>query len=907
MRILGTADWQTQWSNLHSCEIASQRVLGLCVQYHLEVVVVAGDIKHQYNPIDLRVIQFWMDFIKKIKQTGAVPLLLLGNHDRGGLYDDRKNWLPILEAAGARIFWETGIFQVPSGGSIYVFPFMGTKERMDQATTWLEQQKPKADKDILVFHQTLKGSMFNKLGAMADGDGTIPLAAIQPERFRYCLGGDIHLPQRVAENVWYVGSPFPMDWGEVNQTKVFAIVTEKGLEWVSTGMPGWYDPEVKGYKEPKVWKGCRIRIRVPVVKGEDYGQKLATAKLATEKKYPGVQVTALPGFQELMEGKVGSASVNKTEHEQIVTYIKESIPAELEDQAEAMVSFVEYKLKQTGQGLRLDNGVRFRKAWAEKFLSFDSLELDFTREGITVVSGVNKDRPGKSVGSGKTNILQLIPVALFGRTFKGQSHDGWVQRGSTGTSRVGVEFELADGSVVKVERTRRPVSVHLWVNGNEISAGGKSMDVSKDIETLSGYTWDTFTTLIYMSSQEVEFLWGTQKQKQEIIGRLQNSERFGLALKLVYIDTNTTERIQQDWKQYLEQLNNTLTLQAEYNEAGTEIDLIEKEQKKTRLDLLKIPTIHKPEGGVYRGAKDRVVFQIGQQNGEIQSLTQRIDSLKALGDICSRCGQKIKQDQVKKDLALLNKDLVVKKKNIVVLRDRLNEISVALVKQVQEFDKQVQEFEKAKQQRQNLTDRLEELDLALARWKEKQQKHETESQELQAQITNVVEYIQGLEEDIKFLRTAEAILSRDGLSAYLNTLVCPRLNQVARYFSDLFTDGEYQLLATMEDGELDIQVVNPHGGLELLDQSHGEGRMFGIVASFALRELAPKAGLLILDEPGDGLDSASAHDFAVGIKNMKLTGQVFVMTHNPNIESELAGEHQLLVEKENGVSQIVLK
>src|SRR6266446_906044 len=467
MSYLLTSDWQAQWSNLPSCEKAADSLLNLVNRYHPEAVVFAGDLKDQYNPVDLRVTQFWMDFIKTIRLKNATPILVLGNHDRIGLYQDERNWFPILEAAGARVFWEADAFRLKEE-TLYILPFLGNQDRWAGAMEWLLNQNPNTRKDDLIFHLTLKGAMFNKLGTLVDGDQGVPLSALHADRFRYCLGGDIHLPQRVLENVFYGASPFPIDWGEVNQTKVFGRVSkEKGLEWIPTGLPGWYDPSVRGFKEPKSWEGCRIRIHVPVLRGDDYGQEMAEAKIIAEKKYMGAQITPVPDFKE-EDRNQGEAVAQLSEQEQIRTYISQVLPDEMKDELDQMVAFIEYKIRATHQGLRMDTGIRFIRAWGEKFLSFDRVKIEFNQKGIILITAVNHDRPGRSNGGGKTNYAQVLPVALFGKTFKGQTFDDWVQRGSKGMSRAGCEFMVHDGSLIKVERTRNPTGVHLWVNGKEI-------------------------------------------------------------------------------------------------------------------------------------------------------------------------------------------------------------------------------------------------------------------------------------------------------------------------------------------------------------------------------------------------------------------------------------------------------
>jgi len=103
-----------------------------------------------------------------------------------------------------------------------------------------------------------------------------------------------------------------------------------------------------------------------------------------------------------------------------------------------------------------------------------------------------------------------------------------------------------------------------------------------------------------------------------------------------------------------------------------------------------------------------------------------------------------------------------------------------------------------------------------------------------------------------------------------------------------------------------VDVVNAAGSDTLKGQSVGESAMAGVIAAFALREVAPKTNLLILDEPGSGLDAEGARLFARGLLKLKPRYEtILVTTHSPIIESVLAGETTWTIEKQNGYSHLI--
>lgn len=911
MKAIFTSDWQTQVSNLDRIELVSKNLLAIVQKRDLDYVVVAGDLKHQYSPIPVPIVLWWRKFIIQIREAGAIPILLLGNHDRVNLYQDEINWLPILQDAGAKVFDSVGVVKVGQE-SIFVFPFVGTTERFDTELKKLHQLSSKANpkKDILVFHQTLTGAMFNKSGIVADPGKGIPLSSLKPERFRYCIGGDIHLPQQVGKNTWYVGSPFPMDWGEANQEKFFAVVTDKGLEWVSTGMPGWYDTSVKGFKAPTTWSGTRIRVKVPVYAGEDYGAKLAEAKTIVQNKYSGATVTVIPELQEI-ESKEAVLDLDVSEQGQIRSYVKQVWPEELLEYQEQAVAYLEYKIQATKMGFRLDTGVRFKKAWAKNFLSFKTVELYLDGGGLTIITGINHDWVGRSNGSGKSNLTSLLSVALFGKTPKGQAHDDWTTNGCEEQSVVSLEWITADGSLVRVERTRNPSSVRLWVNGTEQSAGGKQRDVSKDIEMLCGFSWDMFVSLIYISREEQSFLWGTPKQKQETFSRLQNLERFGVAQKLVSKDIQKTQNMKQQWEYELELLGQSIEEKKQYNQPAAEVAIL---KKKLGVVQKESAGISIPEIGALK-QKMEVAKEVHQnyytkQNKQAVSITAkqtRLNEFTGLLDKCPTCGQKIPRDRVAIDKVIISLQGEIKTERAAfnVVAKEVQVASENYLKACNTYDNARKEQYLLEAKQQQLKDNEKELRQDIERWQAIGNSQAEELKQLQDSYKSIQAVAKVLEFELDFLQLANSILARDGLPAYLSQMLCPKINRAAEYFSELFSDGEIKVRFRIEEGEVVSEIINAHGGRNLTDQSVGEGSIATLITSFAFREVVTRTNLIVLDEPADGLDAANARAFANGIRKMKDTfGSVFLITHSDAIMAELADVKLITVEKQDGVSYV---
>jgi DNA repair exonuclease SbcCD nuclease subunit len=98
---------------------------------------------------------------------------------------------------------------------------------------------------VILGHWTVKGCQLNS-GLSLSGLGKELL-----DRVDLALLGDVHKPQKIGKNGYYVGSPFQQDYGEAGEAKRVAILTlDNGaisLEFVP--MVGFPEYRVVGYQQ----------------------------------------------------------------------------------------------------------------------------------------------------------------------------------------------------------------------------------------------------------------------------------------------------------------------------------------------------------------------------------------------------------------------------------------------------------------------------------------------------------------------------------------------------------------------------------------------------------------------------------------------------------------------------------
>lgn len=929
MKILFTSDWQTDYENLELCRKVAEEILRLKGQTGFGVLVLCGDLKHVYNPIDVRVVTFWLRTISKWRKEGLDVVAALGNHDRVGMHVDKQNWFPILRKAGALAYDETGFAGVGNGQEIAILPFRNSstllrREAIDLAKS-VGPRKP-----VLVFHADLEKAKHNVLSSSEPGD-KIRVEDLCPERYLFCIGGHIHYQQKVGGNVWYCGSPFATDWGEANQRKgyLFVDTDRQTIKRVRSEIPGWYDPTWPGFDaaKPESWEGAHVRIKVPVDGIQQIGQKLAEAEERARKTFFGARLAVVPEFKESVRAD-SQIRASYPDEKKIRLYVEETIPDELKAHQSKVERYLIDQLAQVN-GLQRETGeLTFKAFAAENFLSYKKISFRF-EPGLCVVSGKNLDWASRSNGSGKTSFLQPIAVAHSGQTFKDQKHDKWMRRGtgSKDSSHVKLWFEDSQNRKCFLLRARQPKELLLKVEGEVVESGNRPESTQRLIEHVTGYTWETLSNTIYVDQARSHLmLTGTEAERKSFLARLQNLERFERAAKVIKDQKDDFEgrytlnsaalgAVLTEKQSLLDTISRAKRILA-INESIADIYRRKKsaydaklkesikwaEKAKKQFSLLEQKLEEQREKG-RKSDREQAVLK-----NQVEELKRRLVKFGKMEGACPTCLQEVSRKYIQQQLEPTEETIQemekkilaldeVEEKRMDVLRDlrfsqdkwRVNrDLALEVEKARDEMSKahyELKQFQKQKLLLDELRKKSKDCGIQEKQLKEKKEK--------------IVRWL-------SVLKYAYTVFQRTGLPAYLNAQICPELNQAAAEYSELFTQGEIQVrFAVDEQGKMDVQVINAHGGEDTKDQSEGEMKMASLITSFAVRSVAPKTNLLILDEPGDGLDATSARAFARGLKSIVgRFGTILLTTHNPAILSELSDARLVTIIKENKISRV---
>lgn len=902
--ILFTADWQVTSRNLDMIGRVEERIWELHNRTKIAALVHCGDVKHILNPIDGRVTNYLLDMVGRMRKTFRV-LVLLGNHDKLSNQADAGNWFPVLDAAGAETFTEPAVVKVEDW-RLHMLPY---HSNLEQVKDWARGLRANANPNdsVLVMHETVVGAQLPGKSA----DSGLTLGDLHHQRYKVILGGHIHKPQRIG-NLIYVGSPFAHDWGEVNQRKYFVSLREEP-EQLGLDLPGYFDPSLKGYLPPKKSGYAGSIVRVNVSGPDELLPSLKEqAQRQGEQDYPGASIVV----NVLRDGTSGGGTLKASRDDKvsITRWVKKAVIPLLESRREEIVSYLLFKLGEVPGGIRSGDGVTFLEATGRNVLSFEDVYQEY-KTGLVVVRGQSSDWKNRSNGAGKTNFIQLVSLALTGRTLKGQEHDRWVRRGSCGDCWVRMSLKLPDGRTVKIDRQRKPKPwLKLWIDGEPYHAGAGPGPSQKALEELTGITAQTLANSIYLDQGAVNYmLTGTDGDRKALLEKFLNLERFQLAQKLIK-DELKSVNLQRDQES---------SKMARHEEAGaalkrtldgwTEPDL---KQLKRNLDaatnaLQKFkPYKRKPSDTKNLDAElEQVTTRLGELRGLTGPIEDRLARASKLGTICPRCGQTVSAKK-KRELTQADEvELARYTQEAAVMRDKRKAILADLEEAEQYRKDEDRKFYQSKSEEARLENNVEKARIALSTGEEDAAKRG----ELQASLNAHREQyriakraLADAENEAVFLGFCSDAFSKTGIPAALMADACPVLTDAADYYSALICDSQIRVSFRLEGDSIKATVGNRWGGESLDDQSCGETRTASLIVSLALRETSAPCNLLIADEPGDGLDEVGAARLAQAFREVSdVFGCMYVISHNPSILAELEDYPQIVIEKNSGISKVV--
>lgn len=686
------------------------------------------------------------------------------------------------------------------------------------------------------------------------------------------------------------------------------------IESIPSELPEWYDPQAPNFVKPSSWIECRVRISVPV--SVNPSQELAEARTKLQKRYPGADLYLIPEFTKTTQ-TTQSIDINGSDEDLLRSYFS-TVTLPVHVSVDQIVSYISKFIPSIS--VFGSKGLKFISVVADNVLCFEHCEIDLNQKGLTLVTGLSKDWPNRSNGVGKSSWVSLAFIALFGKTFKDQTHDEWASEFNEDTAKLILDLILNDDRELKIIRCRRPQSLRVYVDGSEVTMGSPSATQNL-IEHLTNLTWEVLTNALYIGQSEIGSVFGTEKERKELFSRLLGLERFldaqsklsKVSLKIrrsietIDLEIDSTDaRIHENIdaiSNLLEELNDVPKVsKKEIKSFDTNLKVVKSKIASLEVDLYNF--IQSREACVLDLQK--LISKISESQTRIKSFQKTLDLSRVAKERCHVCGNKVDIKIIKTFQNDLIQSLESEKKSLAGLssEDSLLSAKISTLRSKERsVNTEISSLCSSKDSLENdiasLTSHCTDCDRLTKTISEKQSRIKVlEKTKLIHQQAK-----QATLEEKQFVDICVNAVSRNGLPAYLCETITPQLNITAQHYSDVFAEGEIGIEFAASNGDVDIHVRNLHGGKLTKSQSEGEMRMSAIITAFTFRDVLLQLNLLIVDEPSEGFDSENSQAFAKGLSRVVDRFQhVMIISHNTNLLGSLEPDRRVEIVKENGRS-----
>jgi hypothetical protein len=203
-----------------------EKLVGIMEKHRAHAVWDLGDTLDDRSEIPVQTIQAVTDMLDLAAPDPSKSFKLVGNHEQhyknagvhsGGMF---KRWFNVVDRPQVFIL-ETNRFAL----DVACLPFPSTEDNLDESIDFLASQCYGHRKKILLGHLDVQGAKYPSGETILAG-----LKSTHLSKFDLCLFGHVHKHQQLAENAWYVGSPFQQDFTERDQPKYVCILDLSTLE-----------------------------------------------------------------------------------------------------------------------------------------------------------------------------------------------------------------------------------------------------------------------------------------------------------------------------------------------------------------------------------------------------------------------------------------------------------------------------------------------------------------------------------------------------------------------------------------------------------------------------------------------------------------------------------------------------
>lgn len=525
--------------------------------------------------------------------------------------------------------------------------------------------------------------------------------------------------------------------------------------------------------------------------------------------------------------------------------------------------------------------MRIKKIKIRNFYSIEDLEVDLENyKGITLIDGFNKDAGGSN-GSGKSSILEAICWGLTGKTIRKSNEIALVN--NKNKKRCFVEILFSDNKIIR--RQKKPTFLEFFV-GDKNYTKESVPATQQEIERNLGFSYKSLLcTSFFGQHNGFDFLDATPEDKRNIINNFLNLE-----------DIFDKRKIVKDLKStHYQEAKAQLSVIKEYSRSISDIE----EQQSTLQELAKeyenkydetVLNLSLEDILELEKRRERVSTDLAVAKNQLFKLATRHKELESKINnphketLCTTCFQALPESPPEE----LQNSLLLCLNSIGTFEAKVQSLEAhqvtAPVISSSEYAK-IQEYH------------------GLLRDVEKYDEFKKELQQKIAICESKREHQDLMYEVMKFWEKA---FSEQGVVKYIIRNVLGYFNDKCNYYLAYLCDNNYVMDF---DEELTEKITSRGLEVQYISLSGGEKRKVNLAVLMALKDLfvlndSYDSDILFFDEIAENLDENGINGLFSLLQEIKKDKDIFVITHNKYLRSNLDSANTITIIKEEGNSRI---
>ena len=595
--------------------------------------------------------------------------------------------------------------------------------------------------------------------------------------------------------------------------------------------------------------------------------------------------------------------------------------------------------------------VNFNTIKIKNFLSIgnEEVEIDF-KQGLNVITGINKDKQDRRNGVGKSTIADAIHFAIFGETIRELSKDFIVNAINKKNTVVQLNFSVNENNEIKqykVVRKLKPTKCYLFVDDVDLTES-TIPNTNKKIKSIVSGSPEVFQNCVIMSlNTTLPFMAQRKVEKRKFIEGILNLEIFSEMLNRARSEYNDVQKKYEHAHKDYDHSNNILTLLKEQKDNIVKSVIEQKEKILNRISVIekeieenknKIEPIDKE---LVERTKEKIIqinekledistkisdvkTNITRHDTEISFYQKQIDNIGTEKDVCPTCLHEITsndREHIHLEKEKINKDILNRKEDIESLKKQVNglkelkksnldvkdkiNVYISNVKTTANNNKLAKSFIK------NLSNDLDSNNNNLKTLEEKETS--VEVQDLESKIKNKLIEVEELEKntndihnDLEILNVVKYILSEEGVKSFIVKKILDVLNnRLAYYLQKMDANCLCSFNELFEE-----KIINEKGeNCSYFNFSGAERKNIDLAILFTFMDMRRLQGevaynIVIFDELLDSSLDEKGVELVLSLLNERVEEykeNIYIISHRKESAKAATGE-VITLQKQNGIT-----